>query len=116
MLLAEIRAGAFELISSPLLLRELRGVLMRTKFRRYVSEAEVDAFVETIGQESIVVDDPDRSAAGLSEDPSDEYLVALARASQVDFLVSGDPHLTRLRAVLPVLTPREFLDRLASQR
>lgn len=89
---------------------------MRTKFRRYVSEAEVDAFVETIGQESIVVDDPVRSAAGLSEDPSDEYLVALARVSQADFLDSGDPHLTRLRGTLPVLTPREFLDLLATEQ
>jgi predicted nucleic acid-binding protein len=42
-----------------------------------------------------------------------DYLVALARAVAADFLVSGDHHLTGLvDPVPPVLTPREFRDRL----
>ena len=45
-LLVELRAGAFEVVLSPLLLAELREVLGRDKFRRYVSAAEADAFVE----------------------------------------------------------------------
>jgi predicted nucleic acid-binding protein len=48
----------------------------------------------------------------LSEDPGDEYLIRLARVARVDALVSGDPHLTRLRSRIPVQRPREFLDAL----
>lgn len=108
-LLLQLRAGAYELVTSPLLLAELRDVLRRPKFRRYATEEEVEAFVELIRRESVVLDDPEPAAVPLSEDPSDEYLVALARAASVDALVSGDPHLLRLRSKIPVRTPREFL-------
>ena len=57
-LLLELRSGAFELIASPLLLAELRDVLRREKFRRYVSEAEADAYVELIRTEGVVRADP----------------------------------------------------------
>jgi len=113
-LLIELRAGAFELIVSQLLLAELREVLGRPKFRRYVSEAEIDAYVELIRREGLVVDDPPPSAEPVSVDPDDEYLIDLARAEQVDALVTGDAHLLDLRDVLPVRTSREFVDALAT--
>lgn len=99
-------------MTSPLLLAELRDVLRRQKFRRYATEEEVAAFVELIRREGVVLDDPEPAAVPLSEDPGDEYLVALARAARVDALVSGDPHLLRLRSKIPVRTPREFIDSL----
>ncbi len=47
---------------------------------------------------------------GLTADPDDDYLVALARAAGADYLVSGDRHLLELTdPEPPVLTPREFL-------
>lgn len=110
-LLVALRAGAFELVTSPLLLSELSDVLGREKFRRYASEAEVEAYVLLIRRESIVVDDPE-PAEPLGEDPDDEYLVALARAGRVEALVTGDAHLLRLRAQIPARTPREFLESL----
>ena len=48
-LLLELRAGAFELVVSPALLAELREVLGREKFRRYVTEAEAIAYVDSSG-------------------------------------------------------------------
>jgi putative PIN family toxin of toxin-antitoxin system len=57
-LLLEFRAGAFELIVLRTLLTELRDVLGRPKFERCVSAPEVDAYVELIGRESILVEDP----------------------------------------------------------
>lgn len=114
-ILVELREGAFELLTSPLLLGELRDVLGREKFRRYATEEEAEEFVDLIRRESALVEDPEPSRLSLSEDPGDEYLIALARATGADALVSGDPHLTRLRQVLPVRTPREFLEALARQ-
>jgi uncharacterized protein len=113
-LLLELHAGAFELIVSPTLLAELRDVLGRPKFERYVSAPEVDAYVELIGRESILVEDPAPSPAPLSVDPDDEYLIDLARAARVDALVTGDVHLLDLRETVPVVTPREFLESLTA--
>ena len=113
-LLIELRSGGFELIVSPLLLAELREVLSRPKFRRYVSEAEIDAYAELIRREGLVVDDPLPSSEPVGVDPDDEYLIDLSRAGQVDALVTGDVHLLDLRDVLPVCTPREFIDSLAT--
>ena len=107
-LVLELRAGAFELVASPTLLAELREVLGREKFRRYVTEAEVIAYVDLIGHEATILDDPATSRRPLSVDP-DEYLVDLARAAAADVLVSGDAHLLDLRDHLPVMTPAQFL-------
>lgn len=107
-LLLELRAGAFELVASPTLLAELREVVGREKFRRYVTEAEAVAYVDLIRHEATILDDPAPSFRPLSADPDDEYLVDLARAG-ADVLVSGDAHLLDLRDRLPVMTPAEFL-------
>jgi putative PIN family toxin of toxin-antitoxin system len=112
-LLLELRAGAFELVVSPLLLAELREVLRRDKLRRYVAGDEADAYVELIRREGQVLDDPSPGGAPLSADPDDEFLVDLARMANVDVLVSGDSHLLELRDRLPVMTPAEFLASLA---
>ena len=113
-LLLELRAGAFELVASPTLLAELREVLGREKFRRYVTEAEAVAYVDPIGHAATILDDPPPSARPLSADPDDEYLVDLARAATADVLVSGDAHLLDLRDRLPVMTPAEFVARLGT--
>lgn len=111
-LISELRAGGFELVTSRGLLSELERVLMREKFRRYVTVEEVGAYVRLVRQEGEVVDDPP-TAAGASEDPGDDYLIALAGAAGAHVLVSGDRHLLSLGDRFPVLSPREFLDSLA---
>lgn len=113
-LLLELRAGAFELVVSPTLLAELRVVLGRPKFERYVTAPELDAYAEFISRESILIEDPAPSPEPLSADPNDEYLIDLARAARVDALVTGDRHLLDLRETLPVVTPREFLESLTA--
>ncbi len=108
-LLLALRAGAFEIIVSPMLLAELGEVLRREKFRRYISEAEADAYVELIRRESDVHDDPTPGPEPLGTDPDDEYLIDLARDAAADTLVSGDAHLLELRDLVPVMTPAQFL-------
>jgi hypothetical protein len=111
-LLHELRAGAFELIVSLRLLDELRDVLARDKLRRYVTPAESDAYVEFIRHAAISLDDPEPSSRPVGSDPDDEYLIDLARAALADAIVSGDRHLLDLAAVLPVVTPGDFLESL----
>ena len=114
-LLLELRAGAFELIVSPALLAELRGVLTRPKFQTYVTGAEVAGYVAVIEHEGTLHEDPPPAEEPLSADPDDEYLLDLARAAGADVLVSGDSHLLVLRDILPVMTPVEFLATLTNR-
>jgi putative PIN family toxin of toxin-antitoxin system len=114
-LLLELRAGAFELVVSPILLAELGEVLGRPKFRPYVTAAEATAYMELIRHEATIHDDPPPGEDPLSADPDDEYLLDLARAAAADVLVSGDSHLLVLRDVVPVMSPAEFLASLANR-
>jgi putative PIN family toxin of toxin-antitoxin system len=114
LILVALRDGPFELVTSPLVLRELSDVLGREKFRRYATQAEVEAYVLLVRTESVVIDDPEQGEP-LGDDPDDKYLIALARAARVDALVSGDPHLLRLRDRIPVQTPREFLEAIGER-
>ena len=104
------RGGFFELVTCEHLLDELETVLRRPKFRKYATEEQVRQYVASIRADSIVLPDPDVEV-GLTPDPGDDYLVALARTARADLLVSGDRHLTRLaRPDPPVLTPAAFLE------
>lgn len=50
----------------------------------------------------------------ISRDPTDDYLLALARFAGAAYLVSGDKDLTVLKDVVPpVLTPAAFLETLS---
>jgi putative PIN family toxin of toxin-antitoxin system len=104
--------GDYELVVSPKLLAELKRVLLRSKFRKYLSEEETQGYVDLFRRFATSMEDPPE-IFGLTPDPGDDYLVSLARASSAHFLVSGDPHLTELPDPKPsVLTPRAFLERL----
>jgi len=104
--------GAFELIVSSKLLTELESVLRREKFRTYVTLRDVNAYIALLRRFSTVAPDPD-SAPGLSPDPGDDYLIALAAADSADYLISGDSHLIDIpNSPVPVLSPRAFLNRL----
>lgn len=112
-LLAAWLAKSFELVASPSLLEELDEVLRRPKFRRYLTESDVDEFLTTIRGQAWLTNDPTEVEPGLTPDPRDDYLVALARSARVDYLVSGDADLTGLPDPHPpVLTPQAFLDTL----
>jgi putative PIN family toxin of toxin-antitoxin system len=92
--------GIFELVVSERLLSELHDVLMRPRFRRHMTESEVENLVEDLREEGISVEEGEIGRV-VPGDPKDDYLVALARVSGADYLVSGDPHLTaQLRSIL----------------
>lgn len=105
--------GVFEVIVSDLLLSELHDVLMRPRFRRYMTEGEVEDLVADLREKGIGATEGEIERA-VPDDPKDDYLVALAHASNADYLVSGDPHLAAVKSqvYVPVLTPREFSELL----
>jgi putative PIN family toxin of toxin-antitoxin system len=100
----------FDLIVSPLLLAELEDVLRRPKFHALIDGAHVDALLTGLIEDAVLVGDPS-PRPGLTPDPGDDYLVALALEADAQCIVSGDVHLTQLvDPSPPVLTPREFVE------
>ena len=108
-LLRAWQSGGFELVTSERLLAELEEVLERPKFRRYVFAADIREFVEMLRARAIVAQDPSASA-GVSGDPEDDYVIALA-GTEASALVSGDGQILGFRVPgLAILNPRAFLD------
>ena len=85
----------FELIVSPLLLAELEEVLLRPKFRRWLDEDTAHSYIDRLRSEATPAKDPEIVPA-VTRDPTDDYLVALAREVRADYLVSGDLDLLQL--------------------
>jgi uncharacterized protein len=105
----------FEIVTCPHPIGELREVLGRDKFRRWLPAIDAHLFVDRIDAESDSRPDP-ADVPPVTGDPKDDYLVALYRACEADLLVSGDDDLTSLDETdVTVLTPAEMLDELGEQ-
>jgi uncharacterized protein len=103
-----------EAIVSPALVRELESVLARPKFRSYVSSEQAREFVARVLRHATEVGDA-VAEEGLTRDPDDDYIVALARHHGADAVVSLDLDLLDAGLVdPPVWTPRQFVDELTS--
>jgi putative PIN family toxin of toxin-antitoxin system len=108
------QAGAFDLVVSPLLLAEVRRALAYPKLERRIPPADADAFIDWLGRSATVADDPSGAPPVRSDDPGDDYLIALAAAERA-VLVSGDVHLTSLASRMPVRTPAAFISELGGE-
>lgn len=89
LILAALLDFDFEAIVCPMLIDEFRGALASKYFRaRFDSDdlAEIVANVEDVATQ---YEDP-QEIAPLLRDPDDDYLVALARDSGADAIVTGD--------------------------
>jgi putative PIN family toxin of toxin-antitoxin system len=96
--------GEFDVIVSPLLRAELERVLSRPKFAASIDRAQVDGLLTGLMEDGVLIEDPPANP-GLTPDPGDDYLVALARAAGAQCIVSGDAHpaaTRRSRAASPL--------------
>jgi len=102
-------AGKFELLICPMLISELEDVLGRKKFDSYVSIGSRKTYIALLSRLATWVSDPVELPRA-TPDPNDDYLLALANSQGAHFIVSGDPHLTKLTAsAVRILSPRAFL-------
>jgi putative PIN family toxin of toxin-antitoxin system len=103
--------GAFELIVSQQLLRELERALAYPKLRARIEPSEAAEFIDLLRRGARLVDDPGDPPVLRSRDPDDDYLIALGAAAQA-VVVSGDGHLLGLADRAPIFSPAEFLTEL----
>ncbi len=92
-------------------LEELSSVLQREKFSKYLSEEERLLFLTALVHEAVLVEITETVSE--CRDPKDNKFLEQAVSGQADCIVSGDEDLTSLHPFrhIPVLSPREFLDR-----
>lgn len=81
--------ATFDAILCPQLLTEIERALRKPYFRDLVEEREISEIVATIRDAGIVLNDPVDPPA-LLRDPTDDYLVALAREAGAVAIVTGD--------------------------
>lgn len=103
-------AGRFTVVISRRLLDELTTVLARPKFRRWIALSDAIAFVDALEREAELRPDP-VAVPRRARDVDDDYLAALAEASEAT-IVTGDDDLLTAGLQPPAVTPRQPLDSL----
>jgi predicted nucleic acid-binding protein len=95
------------------LLYELKAVLSRRKFRRFLTLAEVNQYVMWLADSADIVGPEAESPPRYSGDP-DDYLVVLALDTEAVIIVTEESHLHDHQDTIPVAVqnPRNFVDSL----
>jgi len=102
-----------EAIICPRLLAEIERALRKPYFRNRIADEEIAEAVSIIRDAGIMLPDPTDPPAVL-RDPTDDYLVALARGSGADAIVSSDGDLLDHDALgPPAIDPRTACKLLA---
>lgn len=107
------RNGHFALVTSVDQIGELKRAARYEKVRIYVSRTAVGKLVNSLRGAEVLLKRLPR--AGAFPDPGDEYLLAMAAAAGVDYLVTGDKALLALErlATTRIVSPRRFAAMLA---
>lgn len=105
-------AGTITCYASPVMLRELFGVIERKKFRSHLEQAQLSLDVvreKVLRLVQVVM--PTVSVRRIRVDPTDNEFLACAQAVKAACIVSGDRHLLALRQFrgIPIFTPEHFL-------
>ena len=108
----------FVVLTSKAILEELAKVLLDKRLKRYIclSKIEVRQYLRFIGQNSLVLRVKNQVKI-IEEDPSDNKFLSLAELGRVEFIISGDKHLLKLKQFkkTKIVSPREFV-RLISKK
>ena len=105
------RDGKFEMVLSPAMLAELAKVLRYPRLRKLHgwTDAQVDELVDGLRAAAAVVAG-DVEVSVVTDDPNDNVILACAVEGGVDYVVSGDAHLSNPKTYqgIRVMTAREF--------
>ena len=113
------RRGAFDLVTSAPLLRELSEVLGRPPIAERLgwTPEERASFIAALSDFAAIVA-PRRKLQVVKADPADNRVLEAAVAGSVDYVVSGDRHLLDLSTydAIPIVSPARFAAILAASQ
>jgi len=98
-----------EILFSTDLLNEIHEVIYRSKFDRYISNEQRDAFLIALVQTGILVEITE--TIDICRDPKDNMVLELAVSGEADVIVSGDKDLLVLHPFrgISIFTPDESI-------
>jgi putative PIN family toxin of toxin-antitoxin system len=103
------RQGGLDVVLSRYILDEMSRVLPRLN-RVGLSPSEIRDLVDSFMFLADIVEPDGGQDAGL-RDPADQQVLGTLRASQADYLVTGDKDLLVLAEKYPIVTPAAFWER-----
>jgi putative PIN family toxin of toxin-antitoxin system len=98
--------GALDVVLSRYILDETARVLPRLS-RIQLESSEIRDLVESLVFLADIVE-PDAIQDPSLRDAADQQVLATLRASQANYLITGDKHLLTLAEKYPIITPAEF--------
>jgi uncharacterized protein len=103
---------AFKLVTCDVLIREFRHVASRPFFRARLHASVIELLAA--GLQDFSFYSQDLPSGPVAPDPKDSYLLALAEASEAEFLVTGDKKLASVRRhrSTRIVTPAAMLELL----
>ena len=101
------REGKFTLVTSLEAVSEIIKVLKDFKIK--LSDDIIKEWVDLIVRNSIIVE-PKEKILAVKDDPKDDIFIETAVAGNVDYIVSQDNHLLKLKEFrgIKIITPEEF--------
>ena len=96
-------------IFSPQLLNEINLVTKRPKLQKHFPQSKVQELLELVNIIGLCIET--KSKINICRDAKDNYLLALAKDSQADFLITGDQDLLILQqfGITKIVTYQQFL-------
>lgn len=116
-ILAHALAGTFTLLVVQPLLDELaEEISTKPYLASRTKVSELDSLLRIMVSISEPIAEMSAPIPSVCRDPDDDYLIAHALMGNADYLVSGDRDLLALDPIGPlrILSPRDFVDKLAS--
>jgi len=109
--LGSVVDGNVSLMISPEMIKEFKEVIGRDKFG--FSKELIEQMVMMVIDISEMVE-PDIKLDVIKEDPEDNKVLECAICSKADYIVTGDPHLLRLKKFrgVQIINVNYFMDRL----
>lgn len=102
--------GVYRVCFSTRALAELAEVVRRPKMRKYFTLEEAEESIERLGRIAEVLKHEPR-VVPVGRDAKDDFLLALAKASKAEFLITGDEDLLILKRYgrTHIISPSDFL-------
>jgi uncharacterized protein len=78
----------FYILASEELLEEIKNVVLRPKFQKFIKKEHLDLVMEILSKRLDIVEV--KSLVQVCRDPKDDFILALCKDGEADFLVTGD--------------------------
>jgi len=118
-IISKAEAKEFRLVLSNDIIKEYSRVLDYKEIKDKIKDNKLETkrTIKKLELLSTIVK-PKTRVKIITEDPDDDMVLECAREGKVDYLISNDKHLLKLKKFedIPILTPEDFLKKIKFQK